>query len=74
MEICWEKERSESNSTPRLRAWMLGEMGMPRKDMEQLVILERCCLVPIRRKFSFGRVHSKTVQGEPRVDGIKSGG
>lgn len=49
MEICWEKERSESNSTPRLRAWMLGGIGMPRKDMEQLVILERCCLVPIRR-------------------------
>jgi len=27
-----------------------------------------------KKKFSFGRVHSKTVQGEPRVDGIKSGG
>ena len=28
---------------------MLGEIGIPRKDREQLVILERCCLVPIRR-------------------------
>jgi hypothetical protein len=28
---------------------MLGEIGIPRKDMEQFVILERCCLVPIRR-------------------------
>ena len=28
---------------------MLGEIGIPRKDIEQLVILERCCLVPIRR-------------------------
>ena len=27
-----------------------------------------------KKKFSLGRVHSKTVQGEPRVDGIKSGG
>ena len=28
---------------------MLGEIGIPRKDIEQLLILERCCLVPIRK-------------------------
>ena len=28
---------------------MLGEIGIPRKDIEQLIILERCCLVTIRR-------------------------
>ena len=34
---------------------MLGEIGIPRKDIEQLVILERCCLVPIIRNSVLAR-------------------
>lgn len=42
LEICELKESSGSNSTPRLRAWRLGGMEMPRKESDEFMILERC--------------------------------
>ena len=42
-------DRFGSNSTPRLRAWTLGESDLPQKSKEVLVILERCWGVPKSR-------------------------
>jgi hypothetical protein len=43
------RERSESNSTPRLRAWVEGRIEEPRKDKDGSRTLDLCCWVPIRR-------------------------
>ena len=48
-EMCCLYDRSESNSTPRLRAWVVGEIDRLRKVIAELEILSRCWEVPIRR-------------------------
>jgi len=49
LEMCLLKEKSDSNSTPRLRAWEDGEIEVPRNEKELSVILSLCCCVPMRR-------------------------
>ena len=52
---------------------MLGEIGMPRKEMEALVIFGSLLFGANKKEFDFSRIHSKTIQAETGVYDIKSG-
>ena len=49
LETCEEKERVESNMTPRFRADSVLVSLMSRKDNEESRTFDVCCGVPMRR-------------------------
>ena len=42
-----------------MRAW---EIGTPLKQIDELMILERCSWMPMRRNFCFERINNKAIK------------
>src|SRR5437867_7006416 len=58
--MCWSKERSDSKTTPKLRAEETGTSAVPWKESEESVIFERCCWVPMSKySILFGLTESR---------------